>query len=307
MAAPHAYALVFPGQGSQRPGMLDALPVTDGIDELLAHAETLVQRPLRAIARGEDPAPLTDTRIAQVLIYLADVAWGRALIERGARPSALAGHSLGEYAALAVAGVFSLTSGLELIVRRATLMAACAERHPGGMIAALGGTRDLVMTAIEGIPGVWVANDNAPGQIVISGTHAGLEAATAALLGVGVRRVVPLAVSGAFHSPLMTEAAEAFQEVLEETTFLDARIPIYQNTDPTPSQDGDVLKARLATQIERPVRWTETMHALRDAGVRLLIECGPGSVIAGLARRVEGIEGISCDTEGLDAVMEVLA
>ena len=159
----------FPGQGSQRAGMLDAIPEVDALDRLLDAAEALVGADLRRIAREGTPAELADTRVAQPLLYLADWAWGSVLLDVGIRPVAVAGHSLGELAALAIADVFSVEAGLELVCTRAGLMAATAQAHPGTMAAILGLDGPAVAEAIRAVENVWVAHDNASGQVVISG------------------------------------------------------------------------------------------------------------------------------------------
>ncbi len=299
------HALVFPGQGSQRVGMLDTLPEHDDLERLLDAAEALSGLELRRIAADGPDEDLADTRAAQPLLYLTDWVWGASLIDAGLDPAILAGHSLGEYAALALAGVFSVEAGLELVTERSQLMSETALVTPGAMAAVLGMESSTVADLVGDIAGVWLANDNSPGQIVLSGSHAGIEAATAALTAAGARRVVPLVVAGPFHSPLMSPAAEQFALVLEHACFDDARIPVIQNTDPQPETDSSVIKERLTRQIVSPVRWTETMAALAGEGVEVVVEAGPGSVLTGLARRVEGITGIAID-DGIERVLEVL-
>lgn len=299
-------AFIFPGQGSQRAGMLDMLPELDSLGRLIDAAEALSGLELRTISALGDSEELADTRVAQPLLYLADWAWGVTLLESGIVPEAVAGHSLGELAALAVAGVYSPEAGLELVVERSRLMAATAASTPGTMAAVLGLDGSQIASALVGIENVWVANDNAPGQIVISGSHEGVGAASAALTDAGARRVVPLAVSGPFHSPLMRSAADAFAELLAGADFSDARIPVLQNTDPTPLTDAETIRIRLATQITSPVRWTETLQALVAGGPVTVIEAGPGSVLTGLSRRVEGVTGRAVDSVDLEElVMEV--
>ena len=297
-------ALVFPGQGSQRIGMLEALLPMRELDRLLDAAEGLSGLELGRLAAEGPAAALSDTRAAQPLLYLADWAWARMLTEHGVSHSAVAGHSLGELAALAVAGVFSVEAGLELVVVRSRLMASCAEANPGAMAAVLGMDADTIRTCISEIEGVWIANDNAPGQIVISGTAAGVESATAALQAAGARRIVALDVAGAFHSPLMEQAGREFAELLANTQFSDARVQVFQNTDPTPQTDGDRIRERLVAQITSPVRWTETMVALSAAGLSTLVEAGPGSVLSGLAKRVDGLYAMSVESAGIDGVLE---
>jgi [acyl-carrier-protein] S-malonyltransferase len=298
------FALVFPGQGSQRRGMLDGLPDADGLGRLLDAAEALSGLDLRRVAADGTPDQLADTRAAQPLLYLADWAWGSGVLAAGLRPVAVAGHSLGELAALAIAGVFSAEAGLELVIERSTLMAACAAETPGGMSAVLGLDGRVVSGVLEPIDGVWLANDNCPGQVVISGTSDGIARATAALAEAGARRIVPLNVAGPFHSPLMAPAGEAFARVLAGAHLADAAVPVVQNADPTLATAADSVRERLSRQIVSPVRWTETMAALAAAGASVLVEAGPGTVLAGLARRVDGLVAYSIEESGIDAINE---
>ncbi len=298
--------LLFPGQGSQRLGMLEGVSADEDFRRLLDAAEALTGMELRAIAdeASGDPAALADTRVSQPLLYLVDVAWGTLLTGSGVAPVALAGHSLGELAALALAGVYSIEAGLELVVERSRLMAQVASATPGGMSAVLGMEGHLVSTVLQDMPGVWVANDNSPSQTVISGTHAGIESATEALMGAGARRIVPLKVAGPFHSPLMEPARSAFEDLVYRAEFLDARIPVYQNTEPTPALDAGIIRQRLAQQITAPVRWTETMTAIAAQGPVVAIESGPGAVLTGLARGMEGLSAVSVEQAGLERILE---
>lgn len=297
-------AFVFPGQGSQRPGMLDNVPENDTFSRLVDAAEALSGLELAEISRLGSVDDLADTRIAQPLLYLTDWAWGVALLESGIEPVALAGHSLGEFAALAIAGVFSPEAGLELVIERSKLMATQAHATAGTMAAVLGMDPEVLKVAVSGHPDVWVANDNSDGQVVISGTFAGIEAATAALSEAGARRIVPLKVAGAFHSPLMDPAREAFQTILDSAELRDATIPVLQNTVPEAATDAGVIRQRLARQISEPVRWRETMAALVAEGPTVMVEAGPGSVLRGLARGVPGMTALSVEDAGIEQVME---
>jgi len=283
--------------------MLEAVPELDSLQRLMDAAEALSGLELRTIATLGAAEDLADTRVAQPLLYLADWAWGVTLLESGIVPVAVAGHSLGELAALAVAGVYSPEAGLELVVERSRLMAATAAATPGTMAAVLGLDGAAVASAIDGIAGVWVANDNAPGQVVISGTHEGVGAATEALSDAGARRIVPLAVSGPFHSPLMKPAADAFAELLLGADFADARFPVLQNTEPAPTTDAETIRMRLVAQITSPVRWTETMQHLLAEGPVTLIESGPGAVLTGLSKRVDDITGIAVESMPLEQLV----
>jgi [acyl-carrier-protein] S-malonyltransferase len=297
--------MVFPGQGSQYPGMLDAVPENDTLDRLIDAAEALSGMDLRAIAGAEsDPESLTDTRVAQPLLYLTDWAWGVSLLETGLEPVAVAGHSLGELAALAIAGAFSVEAGLELVIERSRLMAQAADAAPGAMAAVLGLSRAQVGEVIAPIEGVWVANDNSPGQVIISGLSSGIAAASGVLADAGARRVVPLKVSGGFHSPLMEPARQAFEELLSGAEFRDATIPVIQNSDPVPSTDAETLRSRLAAQITAPVRWTETLEVVAGHAPVVMVEAGPGSVLRGLAKGVEGVTAVAVEDAGLEHIME---
>lgn len=300
-------ALVFPGQGSQRPGMLEMIPETDSLERLLDAAEALSGLELRRIAAEGSAEEISDTRAAQPLLFLADWAWGTALLDAGVEPQMVAGHSLGELAALAVAGVYSVEAGLELVVERSKLMASTAASTPGGMAAILGLDRETIDSVAASIDEVWVANDNSPGQVVISGTEAGIAAATTALTEAGAKRVVPLQVAGPFHSPLMEPARAAFAQIIAQADFADARFPVLQNTDPTPATDAELIKERLTAQITAPVRWTETVSAMLADGPLVMVEAGPGGVLTGLVRRTEGITALAVEQSGIEAVLEGVA
>lgn len=300
-------AFVFPGQGSQRVGMLHAIPSNAVSADLLDMAEELTGRRLREIA-AEGPTPsLADTRVAQPLLYVSGLAWASVADSSGVEPRAVAGHSLGELTALAYAGVFTPEDGMRLVCERARVMAEAAAAVPGTMAAVLGMTASDIAAVIEGLDGVWVGNENGPGQVTISGTHPGVERASAALLGAGARRVVPLEVAGAFHSPLMADAAAQFSVLLDTVAFSDARVPRAQNTEPSLTASGTAIKERLTAQMVRPVGWTGIMESLLGEGVRVLAECGPGSVLTGMTRRMEGLEGVSLETDGADRLREVVS
>lgn len=301
-----ATAFAFPGQGSQRVGMLDLIPLAPHLSEALAEAERLSGLPLSEIARTGPAAALADTRAAQPLLCVADLAWAHAVENAGIRPDLVAGHSLGELAALIFADVISLEAGIVLVTERGRIMAEVADSAPGAMAAVLGLERDVVASVLDGIDDAWMANDNSAGQAVISGTRAGVDAAADALSAAGARKIVPLDVAGPFHSPLMEPARASFASLLESAVFSPARIPVVQNTDPSPTIDPSVIRTRLAEQIVAPVRWRETMGVLAHEGVGVVVEVGPGAVLTGLARRAEGLAAVSAENDGLDRVLEVL-
>ncbi len=297
-------AFIFPGQGSQRAGMLDAVPELDSLDRLLDAAEAFSGRELRYLAHEGTPHQLADTRVAQPLLYLADWAWGTTLVDLGIRPVALAGHSLGEFAALALAGVYSVEAGLELLCERARLMSEATGDRPGTMAAVLGLDTRVISDAIAEVDDVWVANDNSPGQVVISGAREAVERAGDVLLVAGARRVVPLDVAGAFHSPMMARASEGFSALLDGVELRDAAIPVIQNTRPEPTTTAAEIRTALSSQMVSPVRWSETMRAFARYAPITLIEAGPGSVLRGLARRVPEIDAVSVEETGVQALVE---
>jgi len=306
MSGTTAVAFVFPGQGAQRPGMLDAFVESSGFRRLLDAAEALSGLDLARIAGEGPPDALAATQAAQPLLYLADWAWANLLEDTGITPTVVAGHSLGELAALAFAGVFSVEAGLELVCERAGLMAEAVHSAPGGMAAVLGLDRAAVVSAVADIEDVWVANDNAPGQIVLSGTAGGLESARAAVKEAGASRVLSLKVAGAFHSPLMASAGAAFAAVLERAAFSDARMPVIQNTSAEPTTSAAAIKKRVAEQIVSPVGWTETMEAMVRMGIGVAVEVGPGATLTGLARKVPGILAVAVESVGIEGVLEVV-
>jgi [acyl-carrier-protein] S-malonyltransferase len=285
--------------------MLDALPSAALPQALLDLAEDLAGLPMRRIAAEGPDSSLADTRVAQPLLFISGLAWAHVAESSGVQPCAVAGHSLGELTALVYAGVLDPDDGIRLVSERARLMAEAAAAIPGTMAAVLGMSSEEVAGIIGGLAGVWVGNENGPGQVTISGTHPGVEHASAALLAAGAR-VVPLRVSGAFHSPLMADAAAEFRRLLEAVSFRDARLPLAQNTDPSLTTAGAVIKERLSRQMVSPVGWTAIMEGFRAEGIGVLAECGPGSVLTGITRRMEGLEGVSLETDGVDRLREVV-
>lgn len=271
-------AWVFPGQGSQSIGMgtdLAALPLAQA---RFAQAEALLGWSVLDIVQQEDDK-VSNTRYTQPCLYVIASILADLLKEQGPLPQAVAGHSLGEYVALYAADVFDFETGLALVKQRAELMAQASD---GMMAALLGFDRDQLMTTLDQVPDVVLANDNNPGQVVISGTPAGVEA----VLGqVKSKRAVKLNVSGAFHSPLMAEAATTFATVLEGVTFQPSQVPVLSNVDPTPTTEAAVLKQRLVQQMTGPVRWREITLALPELGIDTVIEVGPGNVLTGLIKR----------------------
>jgi [acyl-carrier-protein] S-malonyltransferase len=265
-------AVLFPGQGSQTPGMRDLVA---------ARAPRLLERCCELV--GEDPFPRVaeSTRFAQPAIFCASlVAWDElAQREPGFRAGVAAGHSLGEIAALTAAGVFEREDALALVVTRGRLMAEADD--DGSMLALIGGSiEDAEAVAAES--GVSVANDNAPGQVVLSGPRAALERAEAAARERG-RRVLPVDVAGAFHSPAMEPAAAPFRAALDAVAVGEPAFTVFSCASTVPFED---VRAELTAALTRPVRWRETMLALHAAGATRFVEPGPGKLLARMGKRI---------------------
>lgn len=280
-------AWVFPGQGSQKLGMAAAVLELPGASERFAAASELLDRDLLAICAGDaegELSDLNDTRNTQPALFVIESLLVDGLRAQGRTAQLVAGHSAGELVALYAAGVFDADTGLRLIQLRSELMAAAGG---GAMTAVMGFDREQLERLVTDTEEVVIANDNSDAQVVLSGTPAAVAAVSAALT---CKRAIPLAVSGAFHSPFMAEAAETFAAELENVSFADAAIPLLSNTDPSPETGGAALKQRLRSQMTTGVRWRETMARLGQEGIDTAVEIGPGSVLSGLIRR--GCEGV---------------
>lgn len=281
---------LFPGQGAQYPGMCrEYYQSSETVRRLFELAGDLVHQDMARLLFEGTEEELKETRNTQVSVTLANLATHQVLVDRGLQPSLCAGFSLGEFSALVVSGILAVEDVFPLVLKRGELMADAAarlDRSAGdpGMAAVMGLGPDAVRAAVQslGREDVFCANFNSPVQTVISGTAAGLAAATEALKAAGAKRVIPLKVSGPFHSPLLAEASRAFREVLAGVTFRDPRIPLYSNVTGGLVDSGQVAKELAAQQIISPVRWTEVMQAIRGAEPDLVLEVGPGTVLTGL-------------------------
>jgi [acyl-carrier-protein] S-malonyltransferase len=281
-------AWVFPGQGSQKVGMASGVLELPGARERFAAASELLGRDLLAICAGEasgELSDLNDTRNTQPALFVVESLLVDGLRAQGRTADLVAGHSLGELVALYAAGVFDVATGLQLMKTRSELMAAAGG---GAMTAVMGFDRGELEALVAATEGVVIANDNSSAQVVLSGSPEAVAKVSAELT---CKRAIPLAVSGAFHSPFMAEAAAAFAAALEAVPFADATIPVLSNTDPSPASSGEVLKARLRSQMTTGVRWRETMEAFSAAGITTAVEIGPGAVLSGLIKR--SCEGLS--------------
>jgi len=246
--------------------------------ERFAQAERVLGWSVLDLVQQEDDK-VSNTLYTQPCLYVVESTLADVLRQHGQQPQVVAGHSLGEYVALYAAGVFDFETGLKLVKRRAELMSQASD---GIMAALLGFDRDELMAKLEATPDVVLANDNNPGQVVISGTPA---AVTAVMDGVKSKRAVKLNVSGAFHSPWMADAADLFRTELDPVEFQSAQVPVLSNVDPTPASAGETLKHRLVQQMTGSVRWREITLALPDQGIDTVVEVGPGNVLTGLIKR----------------------
>jgi [acyl-carrier-protein] S-malonyltransferase len=278
-------AVVFPGQGTQIPGM-GAPWRADPAWSVLDRAEGALGEPLAALVLDAPAETLARTREAQLAVLLTSLMAWEAVRDRVLAPVAFAGHSLGQVTALIASGALSLEAGVRFAARRAELTQAAADAHPGRMAALLGATPEQALEACAAAPDAcWVANDNAPGQVVIAGTAAGVEAGSARAKALGVKRATPLNVGGAFHTPLMGDAAAGLVAELTGVAFDTPGAPVVSNLDAHPYAGPDGWRGRSAEHVVVPVRWRESTLTIAGLGATTLLEVGSGTMLAGLAKR----------------------
>jgi [acyl-carrier-protein] S-malonyltransferase len=289
-----AFAFVFPGQGSQSVGMLDAWGDHPAVRSTLAEASEALGEDVGALIHAGPKEQLDLTSNTQPVMLTAGIACYRAwLADTGREPAAVAGHSLGEYTALVAAGALSLADALPLVRFRAQAMQEAVPVGAGGMAAILGldaaavreGCAQAAQASGEAVEAV---NFNDPKQTVIAGTKAGVEKACELLKAAGAKRALPLPVSAPFHSSLMKPAAERLKERLAAVSFHAPRIPVVNNIDVAIQQQPDAIRDALYRQAFGPVRWVEVVQALRARGLTHIMECGPGKVLAGMVKRIDG-------------------
>ena len=283
----HAY--VFPGQGAQFVGMgkdlYDNLPKAK---ELFNQANEILGFNITDIIFNGTDEDLKQTKVTQPAVFLHSVIRAICLGD-DFKPEMVAGHSLGEFSALVAAGVLSFEDGLRLVSKRALAMQAACELQPSTMAAVLGLEDEKVVEVLKSITNevVVAANFNCPGQLVISGSIAGVEQACEALKNAGAKRALPLKVGGAFHSPLMEPAREELAKAIEETNFSSPKCPIYQNVVAHAVTEPQEIKKNLIAQLTAPVRWTECVRAMISDGATLFTEVGPGTVLQGLVKKID--------------------
>ena len=281
-------AFVFPGQGAQHPGMgKDIFDAFDIAKKRFEEANQILGFNISDIMFNGTTEDLKQTKVTQPAIFLHSTILAEVLGDQ-INPDMVAGHSLGEFSAMVVAGGISFADGLKLVSARANAMQEACEATPSSMAAILGLENNVVEEVCANTDGVVVAaNFNCPGQLVISGEIPAVEAACSALSEAGARRTLMLPVGGAFHSPFMEPAREKLASAIEATAINELRCPIFQNVSAQAETDIDTIRKNLVSQLTAPVRWTQSMEAMIAYGVTSVTEVGPGKVLQGLFKKVD--------------------
>jgi len=299
-------AFTFPGQGSQRPGMGRPWVGHDSW-ELIDEASDVTGRDIGALLLDADAEELRDTRNAQMTTFVSSLMVLDAVERLGIEPSFCAGHSLGEYSALVATGALSFDEGVRLVAERSDAMHEAGLASPGTMAAVLGLDDDLVEVACRRADAdVWVANFNAPGQVVIAGAPAAVATASEIAKELGAKKVMQLQVAGAFHTPYMTAARDRLRAAIAEAGPRDTEVPVVSNVDALAHDKGDEWASLLSAQLSSPVRWKHCLLTLAESGVADFVELGPGGVLTGMAKRiVEGARTLSVATpDELDKLID---
>ncbi len=303
-------AFLFPGQGSQKVGMGTELAAEAGGRGFFQTADRVLEFPLSRLMEEGPQEELTVTYNAQPALLTVGAMAADRLNQAGIRPDFTAGHSLGEYTALYAAGALSFEDAVQTVHKRGLFMNEAMPAGEGGMAAILGLDEETVTGVTAAITAegklVQPANLNCPGQIVISGTKAGVEEACVRLKEAGAKRALVLDVSGPFHSELMRPAAGKLGEVLDNLSMQDAAVPVFANVTAKPVTDSSEVKQLLIEQLSSPVRWEESVRHMIESGVTQFIECGPGKVLSGLVRKIDRTMTVwpVYDEETLAAVIE---
>jgi len=296
---------LFPGQGSQKVGMgLDFRESSEKAKKYFEQSEEIMNCKIQSIIFDGPEDILKKTEYTQPAIFIVSFIIGQSLIDRGLKPNALAGHSLGEYSALAIGGAFDFSTGLKLVKLRSKSMASAGNIQKGTMAAIIGmddKSVEQLCSSYEGSETLVTANYNAPGQVVISGGPQAIQWAMVNSKKMGARMAVELNVSGAFHSPLMASARENLAEMINSLDISNTKYPIYTNVDAQPVTRHDDIKDSLIRQMESPVQWTESILRMKNDGIKSFFEIGPGKVLQGLNKRIDK----SIKSQSIESVIQM--
>ena len=296
---------LFPGQGSQNVGMgLDLKNNSEKAEEYFDISNEIMNCDIQSIIFNGPEELLKKTEHTQPAIYIVSVITGYLLIDKGLKPAALAGHSLGEYSALAIGGAFDFNTGLKLVKSRSENMANAGMEKNGTMAALVGLDDETVINLCKSYDGSGVvvpANFNSPGQVVISGNINAVEWVIKSSKNAGARMAVELNVSGAFHSPLMSPARENLAEMINSLEISDTVYPVFTNVDAKPVTKANDIKRSLIRQLENPVLWAKSILEMKNKGINHFIEVGPGKVLQGLNKRIDR----SIISQGVDSIAKL--
>lgn len=308
------FAFVFPGQGSQAVGMgKEIAQYASSAKAVFDQADTCMEMELSQLCFEGPEETLRQTRYTQPALLACSLALLTVLEERGLRPSVVAGHSIGEYSALAAAGCLSSDEAFRLVRLRAEAMAQAGAERPGSMAAVFGLVPAMVQAMCDEVQGAGhgsleIANLNSPEQLVVSGDQSAIEAASAVAMRLGAKRYILLAVSAAFHSSLMHQAATTLSDAIARTPFLDAQIPVVTNVTASPLTNAKELRSALCVQLASRVRWVEMVECMVGQGIRTFVEVGPGKALSGLIKKIDrSLEVFQvADSHGVDQVCQAL-
>ncbi len=303
------HAFMFPGQGSQLHGV--GRPWVDHPSwELVDEASQVAERDVARLLLDADPDELRDTRNAQLTTFVISLMVLDAVERLGVEPAMCAGHSLGEYTALTASGSVAFDEGVRLVAERAEAMHQAGADRPGTMSAVLGlSDEDVDIACRRADDDVWVANFNAPGQVVVAGSPEGVAAASAVAKELGAKKSMPLHVAGAFHTPFMTPARDRLRKAIAQARPRDTDVPVVANVDARPHHRGEEWASLLSAQLSSPVRWRQSLLAMADRGVDAFIELGGGHVLTGMVKRTvpDARTFLVATPEDLDPLLEFVS